>query len=346
MDFSETPIVRECISVSDNIKDYFEEERYLAEVDQPEELTPSFVAMLAADLLLTELSEMGLQTSQTIEEIIEYPTEFNVVLDMRKVFDSTEFYNFIRRMPESKFTELEAVVEQCVNSSDLLFDIAEYCTTAFPNDERWINIHSSSEHWWWSDDNFGKHIKTLLDRAVLNSDPNKAVVDDHNITYISAFLTKFAERKKKATRFINYIIDNSGYTLNGPLLLQNVETYDKEKLRPSNIQMFANYAANPGEYKKSEDDNSEPDFVNKHHLTNKHHLEYWLSRPPKGVNRLQKEDLVMMTLTLALDEKTKDEMIHDFDGIVKQYCLSNEMLSLLRYLINLDYNAIMSGGQE
>ena len=200
MDFSSSQIVQSCMGVSQNIKDYFDEERYLAEVDQPESLTPHLVEIMAVNLLLDELAQIGLETNQTAEEVVEYPTELNTVLDMRTAFDAEKFYQLLRSMSEEQFSEFKAVVEECSNPGDFLYEITDYCLAHFPIDERWENIHASAEHWWWSTDNFAKHINALIEKVERNSDPNKAVVDDSNISDVADFLLKFQQRKLQSLR--------------------------------------------------------------------------------------------------------------------------------------------------
>ena len=211
MDFSENSIVQSCIKVSPNIKEYFEEEKYLAEVEQPELLTPSFVSIMTVNLLLDELAEIGLETNQTAEEIIEYPTEFNTVLSMREVFDSESFYIFLKSMTDTQFSDFRGIIEECNHPNDFLFEITEYCAAHFTIDERWQNIFASAQHWWWSTDKFANHITTIINNVLNNSDPNKSYIDDSNINEVGAFLQNFEKRKVKIMNFASFLFHDDKF---------------------------------------------------------------------------------------------------------------------------------------
>ena len=341
MDFSSSQIVQSCMDVSPNIKDYFDEERYLAEVDQPESLTPHLVEIMAVNLLLDELAQIGLETNQTAEEIAEYPTELNTVLDMRTAFDAEKFYQLLKAMTEEQFSEFKAVIEECANSGDFLFEITDYCYAHFSTDERWENIHASAEHWWWSTDNFAKHINALIEKVERNSDPNKAVVDDGNVSDIASFLLKFTQRKDQVKHFADYIVNSDSWHLNVPLLVEMVENYDKVKLSPDLLPKFADYDAHKSDYEK------EPDFVTHHHYTTNHHLEYWKSIDDR---HLQREDLVMIIASLFLDKLSKEDIVKQVTPLVNMHIktkndkvVAESDIKFLKYLINLDFNQIASG---
>ncbi len=335
MDFSSSQIVQSCMDVSQNIKDYFDEERYLAEVDQPESLTPHLVEIMAVNLLLDELAQIGLETNQTAEEVVEYPTELNTVLDMRTAFDAEKFYQLLRSMSEEQFSEFKAVVEECSNPGDFLYEITDYCLAHFPIDERWENIHASAEHWWWSTDNFAKHINALIEKVERNSDPNKAVVDDSNISDVADFLLKFQQRKDQVKHFADYIINQHEWNLNVPYLLKMVDDYDKEKLDPKKLPLFANYAKHKGDYE------TEPEFMKQHHAHTNHHLEYWeQDRDGLPTN----EDLVMIIVSLFLDNLSKEDIIKKMSYIVNRYLKEYpDRIKFLKYLINLDFQSISTG---
>lgn len=335
MDFSNSQIVQACMDVSPNIKDYFDEERYLAEVDQPESLTPHLVEIMAVNLLLDELAQIGLETNQTAEEVVEYPTELNTVLDMRTAFDAEKFYQLLKAMSEEQFSEFKATVEECSNPGDFLFEITDFCNEHFSTDERWQNIHASAEHWWWSTENFAKHINALIDKVERNSDPNKAIVDDSNVKDVADFLLKFQQKKNQVKRFADYIVNQHEFDLNVPYLEKLVDEYDKIKLSPELLPLFANYAKHKDEY------NGEPEFVKQHHLTISHHLEYWAERKDHlPVN----EELVMIVVSLFLDGWSKEVVIKKLTPLVNSYLKEYpDRVKFLRYIVGLDFQSIASG---
>ena len=335
MDFSSSQIVQSCMDVSPNIKDYFDEERYLAEVDQPESLTPHLVEIIAVNLLLDELAQIGLETTQTAEEVVEYPTELNTVLDMRTAFDAEQLYQLLRSMSEEQFSEFKAVIEECANPGDFLFEIADYCLAHFPTDERWENIHASAEHWWWSTDNFTKHINALIEKVERNSDPNKAIVDDSNVKDIADFLLKFQQRKEQVKRFSDYIVNQHEFYLNVPYLEKLADEYDKTKLAPDKLPLFANYAKHKNEYQ------GEPEFIKQHHLQIRHHLEFWENhRDGIPVN----EELVMIVASLQLDNLSKETIIKKLSALVESNLKGyQERIKFLKYLVNLDFQSITLG---
>lgn len=335
MDFSSSQIVRSCMNVSPNIKDYFDEERYLAEMDQPELLTPHLIEIMAVNLLLDELAVIGLETNQTAEEVVEYPTELNTIFDMRTAFDAEQLYSLLKAMPEKQFSEFTAIIEECQNSGDLLFDITDYFHIHFSTDERWENIRASAEHWWWSTDNFAKHINALVEKVERGSDPNKAVVDDKNIEDVAAFLLNFQQRLSQVKSFTDYIINSHEWPVDVNRLEKMVKDYDREKLDPSKLPVFAEYTEHPDRYKE------EPQLVKEHHLHTNHHLEYWQHA---GASSITREDLVMIVVSLFLDGLSREDIVKKLGYIVGKYLTGKtQELEFLKYLINLDFNTISSG---
>ena len=338
MDFSSSQIVQSCMAVSPNIKSYFEEERYFAEVDQPEALTPHLAEIMAVNLLLDELAIIGVETNQTAEEISEYPTELNTVLDMRTVFDIENFYNLMSHMTEEQWSEFKAAVDECRNSGDLLFVVSEYCQEHFPVDERWTNILTSADHWWWSTDNFSKHVNALIEKVDRNTDPNKSVVDDSNVSDITKFLVNFQERQSKVKAFAEYVLTNSSISLNRTNLDRLVAEYDKEKLDPAKLPIFAEYSAHKADYK------SEPSVVKEHHLHTPHHIEYWKEHTDKSITL---EDVVMVVASLFLDGLKEKKMLECLSPIAELLKQTNpEGTKFLKYLVSLNFNDVTTENRD
>ena len=337
--------MQKCMEVSPNITDYFNEERYLAEMDQPEQLTPHIVEIMAVDLLLDELSQIGLETNQQAEEIAEYPTELNTVLDMRTAFDAEKFYQLLKSMKENQFAEFQSIVEECENSGDMLFEVTDYCAIHFTTDERWQNIQASAEHWWWSTDRFRNHINALIDKVIRHSDPNKSPITDANFESITIFLLSFRQRKAELQRFVNYLIGLNKFNFNQELLGGLINNYDKDKLEPENLPTFAEYFVHP-EYFRDEKGNSvPPKCVINHHFNSTHHMSYWGKGGPGVRPPMTKEYLIMIIGSMFLDNKHKDYIVKMKDYLVSKYCKDNtELTQFANMLVNLNYRSIVDEG--
>lgn len=338
MDFSGIQIVSACMSVSPNIKAYFEEERYLAELDQPELLTPNLVCVMATNLLLDELAEIGIETNQDAEAICEYPTEFNTVLDMRTAFDQDQLYALLKRMTNTQLAGFQATVDECQHPGDLLLELSEYCAIHFPTDERWQNIMTSATHWWWSTDRLLAHVNAILKHVTEDSDPNPSVVDDQNLKVITAFLQHHAQRKADLKKFVDYVVDVNRDKVDTVQLYRLLEHYDRDMLVPDLLPKFADYEAHPQLY-RTHGGKLSASFVIDHCLRSSNCIDHWLQADALPTT----SQLTLLVGSYYAHGHLKQQLIKELNPLIERYHDYPELIKWLSWLVNLDYSAIVAG---
>lgn len=338
MDPLNIDIVKRCCIASDNIRDYFLDERYLIDMDQNDMVTPQMLSVTAVDLLLDELSEIGIESNFRAEELLLSPMDLDTLFTLRSKFDKDKFYQFLKTLKPEVYSEFCGTVENVHIPEDLLIEISDFMTAVLPHDSSWEIINRSVEYW-YSTPSFGRHVSAIQSKVDIHSDPNTTPIDDDNVVEIANFLNHMKERDAQVKVLANYITSHA-FGLDAIKLGNMIKDYDRDKLNPDVIAKFAHYDATHPE--------EEPDFLVHHHKTVYHHLEYWEvmdeeyekleCKGPFGPN---KEQIVMIVISLVLDGLYGDELKKELLKF-KLYTMA-DMWSFAERIASFDYEAIMRG---
>ena len=338
MDPFNIPIVKRCCASSDNIRDYFLDERYLIDMDQNDMVTPQMLSVTAVDLVLDELSEIGIETNFRAEELLLSPIDLNTMFDLRSKLDKDNFYRCLKSMNQETYSSFCGVIENVHLPEDLLIEISDFMTAVFPFDTSWEIIQKSIEYW-YSTSNFSKHVSALLSKVDVHTDPNETPIDDANILEISQFLEYMKERDNKVKLMTDYIIGHV-FNINGDRLKDLIKNYDRDKLEPEVLAKFAHY--------NSEKPEEEPEFVVQHHLKSTHHLEHW-KKIDDDYERLELkgpfgptlEHAIMIVVSLVLDGFYKEELLKEASKF-KPFMMNNVWIFTER-ICSFDYEGILRG---
>lgn len=338
MDPFNIDIVRRCCGSSDNIRDYFLDERYLIDMDQNDMVTPQMLSVTAVDLMLDELAEIGIESNFRAEELLLSPMDLDTLFNLRSKFDKDNFYKFLKSFSPEVYSEFCGVIENVSLPEDLLIEISDFMTAVLPLDTSWEIIQRSVEYW-YSTANFSKHISAIIAKVDIHSDPNTTPVDDNNINDIAQFLEHMKERDAQVKVLVNYITSHV-FGLDGTRLNDYVKNYDRDKLNPDMIAKFAHYDATRPE--------EEPDFVVKHHENVYHHLEYWKKMDDeyerlelKGPFGPNKEQCIMIIISLILDGFFGEDLNRELMKF-KMYMMDSMWL-FTQKVASLDYEAALRG---
>lgn len=338
MDPFDIPIVKRCCASSDNIRDYFLEERYLIDMDQNDMVTPQLLSVSAVDLVLDELSEIGIETNFRAEDLLLSPIDLNTMFALRSKLDKDNFYRCVKSMTPETYSAFCGVVENVQIAEDLLIEISDFMTAVFPVDTSWEIVQRSIEYW-YSTKNFSKHVSAILSKVDVHTDPNTTPLDDDNIVEISQFLEVMKERDNKVKILSDYILKHV-FSIDGNRLLEYIKNYDRDKLNPDLISKFAHYNV-----EKTEE---EPDFVKQHHENAQHHLEYWKKKDDeyerlelKGPFGPNLEQAIMIVISLVLDDLYGEELYKKMEEF-KPYVMNNVWI-FMENLATFDYPAILRG---
>ena len=338
MDPFNIDIVKRCCTASDNIRDYFLDERYLIDIDQNDMVTPQMLSVTAVDLLLDELSEIGIDSNFRAEELLLSPIDLDTLFELRSKFDKDNFYRFLKSLKPEVYSEFCGTVENVHIPEDLLIEISDFMTAILPHDSSWEIINRSLEYW-FSTGNFGKHISAIQSKVDIHSDPNTTSITDDNIEEVMSFLETMKERDAKVKVIVNYITSHV-FGLDATKLNDFVKDYDRDKLNPDVLSKFAHYNVTHPE--------EEPDFLVHHHETVYHHLEYWKKMDEtyeelecKGPYGPNKEQIIMIVVSLILDGFFKETLMRELTKF-KMYMMQ-DMWQFAERLASFDYEAVLRG---
>ncbi len=298
-------LILRCRAVSPGINDYFEEQRYLTEVENVEEITPQYLLNTAITLVLDLLEEIGISSNFSVEELLDSSVDLETMFYLAYKFDSDNYYRVLKSFDEQQLSEYNAMIENIDLPEDYLFEIASYFNELFPTDIAWEYINRGTEYW-YSTDALVSHLVNIQLKMEVNTDPNPIPIQEDQLNMVQKFLEVMCEREQKVTVYVNYILDHFTGLLNKTKLIRLVKQYDKEKLNPDTVLLFAKWNALSKEAKEKI---GEPGFLQQHHLKDDHHIEHW--EHLKETNRLVEltnEVAVMIVISLILDDLPEDKM--------------------------------------
>ena len=328
MDPTDTPIVQRCMAASPNINDYFVERRYIAELEQEECRTPQMLTSIAVNLMLDELGEMGIETNMSAADLLESPMDLGVLFDLRDLFDKDKLYAALKAMTPELYSEFESLIENITLPEDFLYEITDFFSAKTPNDERWTALQAVLDRW-TSTASFSKHVVAVMDRVRLQSDPNKAAVDDTNLDAVQAYLLFLSGRINTLQTIADWLSDRIEL-VDWKTVGRYIRQYDWGTLDPDILPVFAEYHA------LTRGGQAIPPAVSRHRQEAWHHPEYWKTH--KAVPT--KEQLVVIVLS-AVVEKTS------FEKLAPVYDRCDEFGKIfLKQLHDIDYAPILGDTHE
>lgn len=338
-------IIDRCRYTSEFINDYFEERRYMMEVEQQEEITTSFLRSTAIDLVLSELGTLGIISNFSVDDFFASPIDLETLFYLRIKFDGTKFYDTIKALSEEDYCVFTDVIENIECPEDFLREIVEYFHGKLPLDVGWEYISNAMDYWSSTTD-FVRHISAIIKKYELATYKQIPAVTDDNIGYVAIFLRKLAEEHKLLTVYINRLYEMYQDRINYARLRYLVDTYDTNKLKPDVIDRFAWYEANEDSVKE------EPDYVTHHHEITNHHIEYWLkldkeytenkSGIAKPTDLFNNEIAIMCVFGLVLHKKTTQEIEKEIKRFaeIKRFVRDEHILMMRN--VNIYYEMMLT----
>lgn len=311
-------LIFRCRAVSPGINDYFEEQRYITEVENIEEITPQYLLNTAITLVLDLLEEIGISSNFSVEELLDSSADLETMFYLAHKFDPDNYYRVLKSFDEQQLSEYNAMIENINLPEDYLFEIAAYFNELFPTDIAWEYINRGTEYW-YSTDALVSHLVNIQLKMEINTDPNPIPIQEDELGMVQQFLAVMTEREQKVTAYVAYILDRFTGMLNKTKLMRLVKQYDKEKLHPDTILLFSKWNSLSKEEKERI---GEPGFLQQHHLKDDHHIEHW--EHLKKMNQLVEltnEVAVMIVISLILDELPEAKMkkeLERYQGIASE----------------------------
>lgn len=303
-------LISRCRAVSPGINDYFEEQRYIAEVENIEEITPQYLLNTAISLVLDLLEEIGIDSNFSVEELLDSSVDLETMFYLAHKFDSDNYYRVLKSFDEHQLAEYNAMIENINLPEDYLFEIAAYFNELFPTDIGWEYINRGTEYW-FSTDRLVGHLVGIQSKLEVNQDPNPIPIQEEDLPMVQEFLRVMMEREEKVTAYASYICEKFSGMVDRSKLNGMIRRYDKEKLHPDTILLFAKWNALPKEEKEKI---GEPEFLKNHHLHDDHHIEHWeqLQKEHRLVP-MSHETAVMVVISLILDDLPDPKMRQELE---------------------------------
>lgn len=306
-------VIERCCSLSENIDNFFSEERYLAEVNQIEEVTPEFLRNIAITQLLGELEVLGIITNQDAGEVLTDSVALETAFYLRAKFDSYSYYKALTALPEEVYATYMGIVENIEFEEDILIELGNFFNNVFPTDVGWDYISRANTQW-TSTLRLSEHITAIQIKVDTKHDNNTTPITEDNFENIKLFLQHTCDREKQIRIYVDKVA--SRFKVDIPALYDLVSKYDHEKLQPDLLEQFAWYYVNESK--------TEPPSHVLHHLTVNHHHEYWEYRHNTAVHnnttsdeQLNETTAVMVVGSMVLDGMTQDKMRADIDKYFK-----------------------------
>ena len=343
MKFTPEYIIDRCRQASENINNYFSEQRYMTDVEDDEVLTESMLANLAVDRLMDELGVLGLTTSQTNDDLFLSRQSLACVWYLRDFFDKDKLFEYLTNLDDTEYASWLAMFENIPCAEDLLLEISDYMVKAHPTDKRWAVISSECDQWATTVE-LNNHIQAVIKR-VTESTQRDSVHDiqDSDISKVKTLIDLVARQRKEMLLYANKFAE---LPLSEPVDFERLKMLNSknngEMMNEDMISLFANELTNPSE--------KQPQFIKDYKLHNKAWVNYWeaLSETQGTDSKTSNlsvmftpEHAVMIVFNLALYRKSVEDMLATVRRL--EPLLSKQQFSFMCELINLPYLAWRTG---
>ena len=298
-------LILRCRALSSGINDYFEEQRYLLETENPDEITPSYLLEAALSLVLDLLESIGITTKYTVDDLLDSSADLETMFYIASKFDADNYYRMLASFDAEQRSEYAATLENIDLPEDYFFELSSYFNDLFPLDIGWEYIVRGTDHW-FSNSDFATHICNIQEKLELLEDDDTSTVPVEELPLVTRFLQVMSIREDKVKACVGYILEKFGGLLDKSKLNRMVKQYDKEKLHPDKILLFSKWNALTEEQKHQI---GEPNFLKLHHLSDDHHIEHWEDlKKKKQLVPLLNETAVMIVISLILDDLPEEKM--------------------------------------
>ena len=222
----EQEIIERAKILSPDINEYFEEEKYKQFTDeyQKEEITDRYLLNVAIELLISELKDIGIESDQTVDDILEDPSQLETLFALRTKFDKENFYQTLKNLSLDTLSEFLGVYENVELPEDLLLELGPWLSGKFPSDSMWVLI-GYAINVWYSTNYFGDYLNEIRSMLLDRTDTNKAIVTDANISSITKYLAQLDQLRSRLTAFVNAYAEK--LKLNKDKLLKYVNNFDR-----------------------------------------------------------------------------------------------------------------------
>lgn len=328
-------LISRCRAVAPEINDFFEEQRYIADVENIEEITPQYLLNTAVGLVQDQLESEGIYSNYSTEEILGSPIDLETMFYLAAKFDYNNYYRTLKSFDAQLLSEYNAMIENVNLPEDYLFEIAAFFNDLFPLDIGWEYINRGTDHW-YSTDALIPHLVNIHKRIELNEDPTPVPIQEDQLDMIQKFLQVMIERENRVSLYVQYIQDK-WHILDKSKLAKLVKAYDKDKLHPDKVLLFAKWNMLDEETKE---EMGEPSFIKQHHLDNSHHIEHWEHHANSG--ELTHEIAVMIVISLVLDDLDKPKFLKELSRY--EHIASADVLAFMHDLYEHVPWAQLTGG--
>lgn len=269
-------IIDRCAYTSVDIKNFFDDELYLGLVDTVDEISSEWLRDLAVNLLLGELTNIGIFINKSITDIVNSEELVTLCCYLRSKFDKEYLVNLCLTLNINDISVISDIATNTDSNSEIIISIVDCIHNLKPLDEGWEFINTRNDII-YSDLTLAKHILSICDTAYKDQhDP--IIVEPEDCNLISKYLNYLHEHifnyKSVVENFITIDKSNPEYGLNldDEILRASIKKHDIDLTFADSIMPMAVY------YNSiiSNSPITMPKVRFLHLRTTRHHFEYYI----------------------------------------------------------------------
>jgi hypothetical protein len=261
------------MQVSTKVYDFISGEQYLMGNEQPEGITENTILQEAYLLILDELTELGLEPTVDVSELIGDGYRGEALIKIRMLLDKDSLAKTFIRLGQDGIDRLSDVLSQVGDigeEEDVFMQLVGLLYELVPSEDMELILDHSDL--WHSNGLFIEHLHAILDSGLIGQH-GSTVLDPKDLAIIQPYM----EYKRKHIKDITdaTLMLGKFYKVDMVELLNRLNVHDRDLLSPGIISGMA-YS-----WMLSKQSNIEANKVlaekleEAHHHNNTHHLEYY-----------------------------------------------------------------------
>lgn len=292
------------MDASPKVAEYIHEQQYLMDTSS-EGVTDEFILNSAYAIILKELQERGIICFTNIDDVLSSWYTARYILSLYLITEPNDLIDFFKTHI-ALIPVLEQLLISDLPNNELYSNFFDILEPHHLSNETFINANAL-QHDFTANEDFIHLLQLVFDRA----ESYQFTIEQNPNTIIDSLREKLDDRNK----FINLLQLLSSHiydSVNIDFVRTELEKYDGDKIAPGNIDMFTwIYLCNKNTGTGTIYDptllpknllKKQQDFLDNHHRTVNHHIEYYLNNTDIEITN----DHLTLLMISRYDESKED----------------------------------------
>lgn len=330
-DISDQKMIDLIKDLSPLAQEYLNTKAYLTKIVE-DDVTDIFLLIECYKCLLEELEDIGISFHCELEELFEDMYTAEAIYHLRKILEPEFLYEFFK-MNKELAKAMENQLENNTVDTELISFLLD--TIYLINENNYsLNRTMEIEDKFVSTEKLRTYIKTIVDIANINR------VDDLDMPLYLNLIEIVKKDRLNFEYVVNYICKDD-QSLNYEKLKSKIKNYDLSKLNGDNANMYAwcytdgAKEMNPFIYNK---------YMDIHHTTSTHHIEYWLTHADLIITKESLVELVSHHFAIEwngelpiINEEAINKVVDDINEMITKAGIrfNESHIEYIIYLISL-----------